>query len=131
LQFHSEADKCINNIAEYEAILLGPWKLRAVGVQTCTLRIDSKVVARQIEKECITREPTLERYLALVRRMECYFKGFTIEYIERTKNAEADVTRIGTRGTTPHRLGRPNERSAMTRPTIHKIPEDSGMLPKA
>jgi hypothetical protein len=40
------------------------------------------VVAKQIKKECIEREPTLERYLALVRRMENYFKGFTVEYIE-------------------------------------------------
>jgi hypothetical protein len=40
------------------------------------------VVTGQIEKECIAREPTLERYLALVRRMKNYFKGFTIEYIE-------------------------------------------------
>jgi hypothetical protein len=44
----------------------------------------------QIEKECITREPTLERYLALVQRMESYFKGFTVEYIEHNKNIEAD-----------------------------------------
>jgi ribonuclease HI len=90
LQFHSKVDKCTNNMAEYEAILLEPRKLRAIGVQTCMLCIDSKVVAGQIEKECITREPTLERYLALVRRIECYFKGFTVEYIERTKNVEAD-----------------------------------------
>jgi hypothetical protein len=54
------------------------------------LRIDSNVVARQIEKECIVREPTLERYLALLRKMENYFKGFTIEYIEWNKNCEAD-----------------------------------------
>jgi hypothetical protein len=47
------------------------------------------VVTEQIEKECIAREPTLERCPALVRRMKSYFKGFTIEYIERAKNAEA------------------------------------------
>jgi hypothetical protein len=81
LQFSNEADKCTNNIAEYEAILLGLRKLRAIGVETSTLPTDSKVVASQIEKECITREPTLERYLAVVRRMECYFKCFTVEYI--------------------------------------------------
>jgi hypothetical protein len=40
------------------------------------------VVAGPIEKECIAREPTLERYLALIRRMENYFKRFTVEYIE-------------------------------------------------
>jgi hypothetical protein len=69
---------------------LGLGKLRAIRVQTCTLRTDSKVVADQIEKECISREPTLKRYLALIRRMECYFNGFTFKHIKRTKNAEAD-----------------------------------------
>jgi ribonuclease HI len=90
LQFHGEAGKCTNNIAEYEAILLGLRKLRAIRVQTCTLQTDSKVVVGQIEKECITRDATLERYLALVRRMESYLKGFIVEYIKRTKNTEAD-----------------------------------------
>jgi ribonuclease HI len=70
LQFNSEANKRTNNIAEYEDILLGHQKQRAIGVQRCILHTDSKVVARQIEKECIAREPSLEKYLALVRRME-------------------------------------------------------------
>jgi ribonuclease HI len=56
-------------------------KLRAIGVQTCTLCTDTKIVAGQIEKECITRDPTHERYLALIKKMESYFKGFTVEYI--------------------------------------------------
>jgi hypothetical protein len=90
MQFNNESDKCTNNIAEYEAILLGLHKLRAIGVQTCTLHTYSKVVANQMEKECITREPTLERYVALIRRMENYFKGFTVEHIKITKNSEAD-----------------------------------------
>jgi hypothetical protein len=50
--------------------LLGLRKLRVIGVQRCILHTYSKVVAGQIEKECIAREPTLEKYLALVRRME-------------------------------------------------------------
>jgi ribonuclease HI len=90
LQFNKETDKCTNNITEYEAILLGLRKLRAIRVQRCILHTDSNVVARQIKKECIAREPTLEKYLALVRRMEFFFKGFTVEYIDRNKNSEAD-----------------------------------------
>jgi ribonuclease HI len=90
LQFTNEADKCTTNITEYEAILLGLRKLRVVEVQTCTLHTYSKVVSSQIEKECITRESTLVKYLGLVRRMNNYFKGFTVEYIERRKNSEAD-----------------------------------------
>jgi ribonuclease HI len=70
LQFNNAIDKCTNNIAEYEAILLGLHKVRAIGVQRCTLRIDSKVAAGEIEKVCIAREPTLERYLALIRTTE-------------------------------------------------------------
>jgi hypothetical protein len=66
LHFTSETDKCTNNIVEYEVILPGVHKLRAISVQTCVLHTDSKVVSGQIEKECITREPTLEKYLALV-----------------------------------------------------------------
>jgi acetolactate synthase regulatory subunit len=48
------------------------------------------VIASQIEKECMIRDKTLERYLAVVRRMENFFKGFTVQHIERTKNIEAD-----------------------------------------
>jgi ribonuclease HI len=72
MQYNSKFDKCTNNIAEYEATLLGLCKLSAIEVQKCILHTDSKVVARQIEKRCSAREPTLERYLGLVRRMENY-----------------------------------------------------------
>jgi ribonuclease HI len=75
LQLTTEADKCSNKIVEYEVVLLGFCKLRAMGVQHCILKTDSKVIASQIEKECITRDETLERYLAAVQRMENFFKG--------------------------------------------------------
>jgi ribonuclease HI len=101
LQFNNEADKCTNNITEYEAILLGLCKLRAIIIQTCLLQIDSKVVAGHIETKCIAREATLERYLALVLRMESYFKDFTVEYIERNKNTEDDNRAKATAHNTP------------------------------
>jgi hypothetical protein len=40
------------------------------------------------------------------------------------------LTGIGTRDTTTHRLERPKEGSATTRPTIQKIPKDHDVLPK-
>jgi ribonuclease HI len=72
LQFNNKGGKCTNNIVEYEAILLGLQKLWAIGIQRCILCTDSKVVIGQIEKECIAREPTLKKYLALVKRMEFF-----------------------------------------------------------
>jgi ribonuclease HI len=80
--------------------MLGLHKLRAIRVQRCTLRTDSKVVIGQIKKECITRESTLERYLTLARRMENHFKGFSVEYIKRSKNTEVDeLAKAATRNT--------------------------------
>jgi hypothetical protein len=55
LQFSIKTDKCTNNIVEYEAIMLGLHKLRAIRVQMCIPRTDSKVITRQIEKECRAR----------------------------------------------------------------------------
>jgi hypothetical protein len=51
---------------------------------------NSKVVSEQIEKECIAREPTLEKYFALVWRIENHFKGFMLQYIEQSKNIKVD-----------------------------------------
>jgi hypothetical protein len=61
-----------------------------MGVQSCILKTDSKVIASQFEKECIASNKTLEGYLAAVRRMERFFKGFTVQYIERANNTEED-----------------------------------------
>jgi ribonuclease HI len=100
LQFTKETDKCTNNIVEYEVIMLGLHKVRAIRVHRCVVRTDLKVVSSQIEKECITRELTLEKYLALVRRMENHFKGFTIEHIDINKNVEADkLTKVAAQKT--------------------------------
>jgi hypothetical protein len=57
-----------------------------MGVQHCTLKTDSKVIASQIVKECMGRDGSLERFLAAVRRMDNFFKGFTVEHIERAKS---------------------------------------------
>jgi ribonuclease HI len=90
LQFNSEADKCTTNIAEYDAIQLGLQKLRSISIQRCILHTDSKVVARQIEKECITREPALKKIPGIGQKNGIFFKGFTVEYIDRSKNVKAD-----------------------------------------
>jgi hypothetical protein len=47
LQFTAKADRCSNNIVKYEAVLLGLRKLRAMGVQSCMLKTDSKVMANK------------------------------------------------------------------------------------
>jgi hypothetical protein len=59
LSFALESDRCTNNIAEYEAVILGLRKLRALDLTTCIIKTDSKVIAGQIEKEYSSKEPVL------------------------------------------------------------------------
>jgi ribonuclease HI len=60
-------------------------------VTTCIVKIDSKVVAGQIEKDYSAKEPVIMQYLSTVRSLERQFKGFTLQHIERNKNEEADT----------------------------------------
>jgi hypothetical protein len=61
------------------------------------------VITNQIEKECITRDATLEKYIALISKVESLFKGFTVEYIERNKNFKVDeLVKVITQKTTLH-----------------------------
>jgi ribonuclease HI len=91
LSFALESDRCTNNIAEYEAVILGLRKLRALGVTTCIVRIDSKVVAGQVKKEYSAIDLALMQYLTAVCNLEKQFKGFTLQHVDRAKNEEADA----------------------------------------
>jgi ribonuclease HI len=91
LSFALESDRCTNNIAEYEAVILGLRKLKALGVATCIIKTDSKVIAGQIEKDYSAKDPALLQYLLVVRSLEKQFKGFTLQHVDRSKNEEADV----------------------------------------
>jgi hypothetical protein len=95
------SNRCTNNIAEYEAVILGLRKLRALGVTTCIVKTDSKVVACQVEKEYSAKDPTLMQYLKAVRSLERQFKGFTLQHVDRTRNDEADaLAKAAARGET-------------------------------
>jgi ribonuclease HI len=81
---------CTNNIAEYEALLLGLRKLKAMGIRRVILKTDSQVISGHIDKSCKARDPKLEKYLDTVRRLEASFEGFSIKNIPRGENEHAD-----------------------------------------
>jgi hypothetical protein len=86
-----ESDRCTNNIAEYKAVILGLRKQRALGVTTCIVKTDSKVVVGQVEKEYSAKDPVLMQYLTAVRSLERQFKGFTLQHVDHARNKEADA----------------------------------------
>jgi ribonuclease HI len=80
-----------NNIAEYEALLLGLRKLRAMGIRRAILKTDSQVISGHVDKSSKARDPKLEKYLDTVRRLEASFEGFSVKNIPRGKNEHADL----------------------------------------
>jgi ribonuclease HI len=57
---------CTNNIEEYEALLLGLRKLKAMGIRREILKSDSQVITGHIDKSSKARDPKLEKYLDIV-----------------------------------------------------------------
>jgi ribonuclease HI len=82
---------CTNNIAEYEALLLGLRKLKAIGIRRVVLKTDSQVISGHVDKSCKARDPKLEKYLDTIRRLEASFEGFSVKNIPRGENEHADL----------------------------------------
>jgi ribonuclease HI len=82
---------CTNNIAEYEALLLGLQKIKAMGIRRAILKTDSQVISGHVDKSSKARDPRLEKYLDAVRRLEASFEGFSIKNIPRGENEHADL----------------------------------------
>jgi hypothetical protein len=82
---------CTNNITEYEALLLGLRKLKAMGIGRAILKTDSQVISGHVDKSSKARDPKLEKYLDTVRRLEASFEGFSVKNIPRGENEHADL----------------------------------------
>jgi ribonuclease HI len=96
LDYSDPSDRCTNNTTEYEALLLGLKKVRALGASNFLMKCDAEVIKDHVEKESETK---LVKYLAEVRKMERHFCGFTIEHLPTKRNGEADeFVKKATRG---------------------------------
>jgi ribonuclease HI len=82
---------CTNNIAKYEALLLGLRKLKAMGIRRVVLKSDSQVIIGHVDKSIKARDPKLEKYLDTVRKMEASFEDFSVKNIPRGENEQADL----------------------------------------
>ena len=69
---------CTNNVAEYEGLLLGLRKAKALGARRLSIRFDSELNTGHINKSNRALKPELAKYMAAVRSMEKYFLGFSI-----------------------------------------------------
>ncbi|HEX6791750.1 MAG TPA: ribonuclease HI family protein [Candidatus Krumholzibacteria bacterium] len=83
--------KATNNVAEYEGVLLALDLCKELGAAHVTLRIDSELVARQIDGEYKVRHPDLMQlhHRVLLRRRT--FQSVAVEHVPRKDNTAADA----------------------------------------
>jgi hypothetical protein len=70
-----------NNIPEYKGLVTGLWLAKDLSIRWLLIRGDSKLVAKQVQKEYDCNNEMLIEYLAEVRRMEKFFDGFEVRYV--------------------------------------------------
>lgn len=83
--------KTTNNVAEYEAVLLALDLCKELGASHVTLRVDSELVARQIEGRYKVKNPDLMQLHHRVLLRKRTFESLQMEHIPRKENAAADA----------------------------------------
>ena len=83
--------ECTNNVAEYEALLLGLHALKELGAQRIRVLGDSELVINQVNESYQTRHPRMRAYRNEVWDMLGNFvTEHTIQVIPRHENLVAD-----------------------------------------
>nr|XP_021860927.1 uncharacterized protein LOC110799950 [Spinacia oleracea] len=83
--------KASNNEAEYEAAIAGIQMCKAADAKKIVLKTDSQLVASQYRGEYEAREPSMQRYLALMKEAVAQLESFEIQLVPRAENNQADA----------------------------------------
>lgn len=79
-----------NNVAEYEALLLGLERAKELGARRLEMRADSELVVRQVRGEYRVRNPALQRLHARVVQLASEFESVEYRHVRREQNRDAD-----------------------------------------
>ncbi|KAJ1696048.1 hypothetical protein LUZ63_004560 [Rhynchospora breviuscula] len=80
-----------NNVAEYEALLVGMRLIEAIGAKRVRFYMDSQLVVNQIKGEYATLNERLALYLEKVKAVMATFEAVSVEYVPRTPNETTDA----------------------------------------
>ncbi len=79
-----------NNQAEYRAVIAALEKAISLGAHQVTLYSDSDLVVKQINGQYRVKKPELKLLHQQVKHLQHSLEDFTVNYIPRRQNAEAD-----------------------------------------
>ena len=111
--------QCTNNIAEYEALMLGLKLLKRVGAKQIMVRGDSELIIKQIKGEYATKHTNLRAYTNVVLDALRCFTEVDLQVMSRGQNILAD--RLATSAATckiPFRSTCPYTVEVKCRPTV-------------
>jgi ribonuclease HI/probable phosphoglycerate mutase len=81
---------CTNNIAEYQALILGLETALKRGVAAIFISLDSELLVRQIQGTYRVKNPALKPRMAHIRELLDRFDTWKVEHVPRSENALAD-----------------------------------------
>jgi len=81
---------CTNNVAEYQALLLGLTEASRIGDGTIDIFLDSQLIVRQIQGVYRVKSSDLQPLFAQVKELLSSFADFTVSHIPREQNKRAD-----------------------------------------
>jgi len=82
--------KATNNVAEYEALLMGLEALIAMGKKRIRVESDSELLVRQLNGQYRVRDPKLQILFERARSLLRHFDSCTIVHVWREANKLAD-----------------------------------------
>jgi ribonuclease HI/probable phosphoglycerate mutase len=82
--------QCTNNVAEYQALILGLQSAHDLGCPRLHIFLDSELIVRQMSGRYKVKNATLKPLFAEVQRLLKGLKGYTIAHVPRAKNKRAD-----------------------------------------
>jgi ribonuclease HI len=82
--------QCTNNIAKYEALMLGLKLLKKVGAKQIMVRGDFELIIKQIKGEYVAKHPRLRAYMNVVLDALKCFNEVDLQTMPRGHNILAD-----------------------------------------
>lgn len=83
--------QCTNNIAEYEALILGLHLLKRSGAKIISIHRDSGFIVNQIKSDFSTKHPRLRAYINVVLDCLQCFQEYQLSLIPKSQNVSTNA----------------------------------------
>ncbi len=82
--------QCTNNMAEYQALLLGLSEAKKLGGKDIAVKIDSELIVKQINGQYRVKDAKLKPLFEKVTKQLSCFRSYNVSHIPRKENQRAD-----------------------------------------